>query len=261
MIKLCGFAMSNYYNKVKFVLLEKGIPFEEVWLTPAQDEATLCRTALGKVPFIETPQGTLTESQVIVDYLEAVYPAHPLLPSDPFAAAKQRELITYIELHLELLARELYGQAFFGTEGHEHTRKRIQKKLPRHVQGFLRIATFGPYLGGETFGLADIVASIHFPLIGLATKAVLAPTCCSIRVWTGNPTPNLSANVRRRKRWRLTGRRWWRKTKKPRVECCGFGVARGQIALVQKPRRCTIRWRCCRAGRGDQAAAQISLRF
>jgi len=172
MIKLCGFAMSNYYNKVKFVLLEKGIPFEEVWLTPAQDEATLCRTALGKVPFIETPQGTLTESQVIVDYLEAVYPAHPLLPSDPFAAAKRRELITYIELHLELLARELYGQAFFGTEGHEHTRKRIQKKLPRHVQGFLRIATFGPYLGGETFGLADIVASIHFPLIGLATKAV-----------------------------------------------------------------------------------------
>lgn len=173
MIKLCGFALSNYYNKVKFVLLEKGIPFEETWVMPAQDEATLCRTALGKVPFIETPHGTLTESQVIVDYLEAAYPEIPLLPSDPFAAAKQRELITYLELHLELLARELYGQAFFGREASEHTRNRVQEILPRHLKGFQRIATFAPYLGGETFGLADIVASIHLPIIALATKAVL----------------------------------------------------------------------------------------
>ena len=29
MITLCGFAVSNYYNKVKLVLLEKGIPFSE----------------------------------------------------------------------------------------------------------------------------------------------------------------------------------------------------------------------------------------
>ncbi|MBB5497511.1 hypothetical protein [Paraburkholderia sp. MM5384-R2] len=33
MIKLCGFALSNYYNKVKFVLLEHGIEFEEATQT------------------------------------------------------------------------------------------------------------------------------------------------------------------------------------------------------------------------------------
>jgi glutathione S-transferase len=34
MLKLCGFAASNYYNKVKLALLEKGVPFEEklAWL-------------------------------------------------------------------------------------------------------------------------------------------------------------------------------------------------------------------------------------
>ena len=26
MITLCGFAISNYYNKVKLALLEKGVP-------------------------------------------------------------------------------------------------------------------------------------------------------------------------------------------------------------------------------------------
>ena len=29
MITLCGFAVSNYYNKVKMLLLEKGVPFTE----------------------------------------------------------------------------------------------------------------------------------------------------------------------------------------------------------------------------------------
>jgi hypothetical protein len=29
MIVLCGFAASNYYNKVKLALLEKAVPFEE----------------------------------------------------------------------------------------------------------------------------------------------------------------------------------------------------------------------------------------
>ena len=30
MIKLFGFSLSNYYNKVKIVLLAKGLDFEEV---------------------------------------------------------------------------------------------------------------------------------------------------------------------------------------------------------------------------------------
>ena len=30
MLKLYGFAVSNYYNMVKLALLEKGVPFEEV---------------------------------------------------------------------------------------------------------------------------------------------------------------------------------------------------------------------------------------
>ncbi|MDP3224724.1 MAG: glutathione S-transferase N-terminal domain-containing protein, partial [Rubrivivax sp.] len=29
MITLCGLTLSNYYNKVKLVLLEKGVPFTE----------------------------------------------------------------------------------------------------------------------------------------------------------------------------------------------------------------------------------------
>src|SRR5574340_1487566 len=93
MITLCGFAVSNYYNKVKMVLLEKGIAFTEEYVaTGAKDEATLTASPLGKVPFIRLEDGrTLCESEVIVEYLEQAHPAPPLVPADAWGAAKVRE--------------------------------------------------------------------------------------------------------------------------------------------------------------------------
>ena len=174
MITLCGFSVSNYYNKVKMVLLEKGIPFtEERVMTKSTDEAVLACTPLGKVPFIRTPQGALCESQVIVDYLEAMSPQTPLTPADPWQAAKVRELVTFIELHLELVARELYAQAFFGGTVSDETRERVRKLLPRQVAGFKRLAKFSPYVAGDSFTQADCSAFVSLPLVAMASKAVL----------------------------------------------------------------------------------------
>jgi len=173
MITLCGFAVSNYFNIVKQVLLEKEIPFtEEHVLTGSKDEAVLADSPLAKIPFIRTPQGGLCESAVILDYLEAQYPAHPLLPSDPFAAAKLRELITFINLHLELVARELYAQAFFGGTVSEATQASVRKRLEKNIAAFKRMVKFSPYIGGDTFTLADCVAFSNLPLVGMATRAI-----------------------------------------------------------------------------------------
>jgi glutathione S-transferase len=176
-ITLCGFSLSNYYNKVKLALLEKGIPFsEETVMTHSHDEAVLGCTPLGKVPFIRTPQGALCESQVILDYLEATHPApeYPaLLPADPFQAAKVRELIQFIDLHLELVARELYPQAFFGGQVSEGTQKRARKLLTANIEGFKRLARFSPYVAGDSFTMADCAAWVSLPLVAMATKSVL----------------------------------------------------------------------------------------
>jgi glutathione S-transferase len=173
-ITLCGFSLSNYYNKVKLVLLEKGIPFtEERVMTKSADEAVLACSPLGKIPFIRTDQGALCESQVIVDYLEALSPNKPLTPAEPFAAAKVRELVTFIELHLELVARELYGQAFFGGSVDDVTKERVRKLLTKHIAGFKRLAKFAPYVGGDAFTQADCSAFVSLPLVATASKAVL----------------------------------------------------------------------------------------
>jgi glutathione S-transferase len=173
-ITLCGFSVSNYYNKVKLALLEKGIPFnEERVMTKSTDEAVLSASPLGKIPFIRTDKGKLCESQVIVEYLDAQFPQQPLTPADPFAAAKVRELVTFIELHLELVARELYGQAFFGGTVDEPTKERVRKLLTKHIAGFKRLAKFSPYVAGDSFTQADCSAFVNLPLVAMASKSVL----------------------------------------------------------------------------------------
>ena len=174
MITLCGIPLSNYYNKVKLALLEKGIPFTEEYVkTHSHDEAVLACTPLGKVPFIRTPQGALCESQVIVDYLEAAYPGTPaLIPADPYQAAKVRELITYVELHLELVARELYAEAYFGGKVSDGTKQRVARVLPVNIAAFKRLAKFAPYVAGDHFTMADCAAWVSLPLVGQATKII-----------------------------------------------------------------------------------------
>jgi glutathione S-transferase len=173
MLTLCGFPVSNYYNKVKLTLLEKNVPFvEENVKTGLTDEAVLSASPLAKIPFIRTPQGTLCESEAIVEYIEAAYPNPPLLPADPFAAAKVRELCIYIDLHLELVARELYYQAFFGGTVSEGTQARVRKQLDKSIPAAKRLLKFAPYAAGDTFTLADCAAYVSLPLVGMATKAI-----------------------------------------------------------------------------------------
>ena len=170
MLTLCGFSASNYYNKVKLALLEKGVPFQEqlAWI----GETDLAASPLGKVPYLLTPEGPLCESAVIADYIEAAHPTPALVPAQAFAAAKVRELITFMELHLELVARNLYPQAFFGGTVSEAAREKVGIQLEKNIAAFAKLASFAPYVAGDSFSMADCAAIVHLPLVSSATKAI-----------------------------------------------------------------------------------------
>ena len=170
MLKLCGFAASNYYNKVKLALLEKGVPFEEVlaWLGETDPAAT----PLGKVPYAITDEGPLSESTVILEYVEDRYPERPLMPASPYQAAKVRELLRYIELHLELTARNLYPEAFFGGKVSDSLKQKLRPQLEKNIAAFGKLARFSPFIAGERFTLADCAAAMHLPVLGGACKII-----------------------------------------------------------------------------------------
>jgi glutathione S-transferase len=171
MIKVCGFRISNYHNKVLIALLEKGVPYEEDCnVKPSQKPEYLALSPMGKVPFMEVAGTRLIESEVILEYLEDAYPQKPLLPKDPLARAKVRELVTVIELHLELVARRLYPGAFFGGTTSDGTKQAVEKDLAKGVRTLKALAKFAPFLAGAEFSLADCAAAVHLPVVSLATK-------------------------------------------------------------------------------------------
>jgi glutathione S-transferase len=170
MLTLCGFAASNYYNKVKFALLEKGVPFEEelAWVGKTDPASS----PIGKVPYIKTANGPVCESAVIIEYIEQQYPQNPLMPTDAFAAAKVRELVTFLELHLELVARNLYPEAFFGGKVSDSAKEKTGAQLEKNIAAFAGLAKFSPYVAGDTLTLADCAAVVHLPLVSGATKLI-----------------------------------------------------------------------------------------
>ena len=174
MLTLHGSPISNYHNKVKLALLEKGVPFEEKTIAfRDKTPELLAFSPLGKIPYLTTEQGCLCESTVILEYLEATHPTPPLLPKDPYAAAKVRELVTFLDWHLEMAVRQLYPSAFFGAPAlSESNAARIRREVEQKIAGFRRLAKFAPYVAGDTFTMADCSAFADLPLVGMATKAI-----------------------------------------------------------------------------------------
>jgi glutathione S-transferase len=79
-LRLLGYPVSNYVNIVRAALLEKGLPFEFVATRSSQDAAFRELSPLGKIPVLDTGEGSLTETVAILDYLDDVFPDVPLRP-------------------------------------------------------------------------------------------------------------------------------------------------------------------------------------
>jgi glutathione S-transferase len=172
MLKLNGFHISNYHNKVRIALLEKGLAFDEdAAARPSQKDDYLARSPMGKAPFLEVGGEFLRESQVICEYLEEAYPQKPLMPKDPLERARVREMIVFIELYLELVVRRLYGHLFFRPAPvPEELKASVDKELAKGIRALKAVARFDPYIAGRELTLADCAAFVHLPLVSLATR-------------------------------------------------------------------------------------------
>lgn len=167
---LHGFNASNYYNKCKIALLEAKADFTEHEVFPG-DIDKQC-SPLRKAPYLTTAQGAICESQVIVEYVAQEFPESSLFPTQPFEAAKVRELCTFLDIHLELVARRLYAEAFFGAKVSDALKEATRKELGKNVKAFFQLAKFAPFAAGEQFTAADISAYTHLPLIRSVGKKI-----------------------------------------------------------------------------------------
>ncbi|MCP4751867.1 MAG: glutathione S-transferase [Proteobacteria bacterium] len=172
MVKLYGDAVSNYYNIVKLCLLEKGIEFEEVAGGSQKDAAFFKKSPAGKIPFLETQQGFITETDVIIDYIDEVLDGPSFFPADPFEKAKVRELMKYMELYIELPARRLYPAAFMGGTVEDREKEEVRLLLEKGFDAVKSLAKFDPYIAGKELTYADFYSQYSLALATRVTKAV-----------------------------------------------------------------------------------------
>jgi glutathione S-transferase len=170
-MKLHGVPLSNYFNMVKHALLAKGLPCQFVQTRPSQEPEFLAKSPMGKVPLLETDQGFLTETDAILDYLEEAFPGPRLLPQDPFARAKVRQLMKTQELYVEGPAHELVG-VLFNRDVPAHVKEVSQVNARKGLAALGRLVQFKPWLCGAEMTYADIVVFYSFTLSNRLTQLV-----------------------------------------------------------------------------------------
>ncbi|AUX40199.1 glutathione transferase [Sorangium cellulosum] len=175
MITLYGFPLSNYYNKVKLSLLEKGVPFVEELARPSQDAALLEKSPTGKIPFIKRSdaEGYLIESQAIVEYIEAIGPKeNRLLPEDPWEAAQCRSIMFLIDFSIDSPCRPVLPAALLGQKAVPEQVASAEQSVARGVSGLRRLAKFKPYIAGSELTYADLAAITVMPVASVVLKMI-----------------------------------------------------------------------------------------
>jgi len=163
-LKLYQFAASGNSRIVRLVLEEKGLPFERINIDVTKGENRtpefLKLNPRGKVPVLihSTPEGDLllSESSVINEYLEEVFPHPPLMPVAPAKRAHVREMVYLFDTQLspttglliieKLLKKPAEQRADFVAERLAATRDILAR--------LVEMMSDGPFLAGD-FSLAD----------------------------------------------------------------------------------------------------------
>ena len=111
MLRLYHLPLSPFCRKIRLVLAEKKIDVDLVVEFPWDRRLDYLRqNPSGKVPMLRADGLILAESSAIFEYLEEVYPAVPLLPSDPAGRAEARRLAAWFDdkFHHEVTVNLLY---------------------------------------------------------------------------------------------------------------------------------------------------------
>lgn len=113
MITLYGSPVSNCYNTVLASLHYKGLAVEEQHGGGSRDPAFLQHSPMGKIPYIVHGEHSISETSVILEYLDEVFSGPALFPGGALQRARQRQLMKFVELYVESPARRLFPGVFW----------------------------------------------------------------------------------------------------------------------------------------------------
>lgn len=146
---------------VAIALHEAGLDHETVRVDFASGEQTKAAyhrlNPKGRVPALVTPQGVLTETGALLDYIAELAPQAGLVPSDPFAAAKMRETMYWLASTMHVNHAHLKRGSRWATqrESFEDMAGKVAENMTANADHVENHVLTGPYVMGDRLTLAD----------------------------------------------------------------------------------------------------------
>ena len=158
-----GSSISPFVRKVLVFGAEKGLSLDH---TPTgigpKSEEFMAISPFGKIPAFEDGDYKLCDSSAIVHYLDAAYPAHPLIPAD----AKDRGRAVWFDEYADTIMFAAFAPIFWNRAlaprlklpVDEAAAAKAEADLVPPVLSYLESVApdAGGYLVGDSLSLADI---------------------------------------------------------------------------------------------------------
>lgn len=168
-MKIYGTILSPNVRKVIVALNLKNLEHEQIQVRPGtKTPEFLAISPLGLIPAFEDGELAISDSSIIIEYLDEQYPDTPILPTDPQDRARSRWLEEYggsvlfpccAAIFLERIANPLF---FKQSTDENRVEEAINNKLPP-VLDYLEVQVpSSDFFFGE-LGIADI--AVVSPLI------------------------------------------------------------------------------------------------
>jgi maleylacetoacetate isomerase len=184
-LRLYGYWRSSASYRVRIALACKGLDFEYVpvhLVRSGGEQYSPEYRALNpqsRVPALETPDGVLTQSMAIMEWLEEVYPEPALLPRNPGERARVRALAQIMVADVQPLQNSSVTQFLQGTLNVDDAALKawLREWVGRGLRAFEEMLALAPGDGDFCVGDAPTLADV-----------CLVPQCHSARRFGVDPT-------------------------------------------------------------------------
>lgn len=143
-------------------LVEAEADFDLVWVDFTSGQQTsaeyLAINPKGRVPSLETPNGILTETAAMLNYISTLYPAARLTPEDHWQRAKVEELHLFLAATVHINhAHKMRGHRWSDDPAtYPAMKAKVAQNMTENAVLLERDYLKGPFVLGDQFSSADI---------------------------------------------------------------------------------------------------------
>ena len=189
-MKLHGFAFAPNPRKVLTYLREKGIPFEYVSVSiPAGEHrqpAFTAKNPMQGLPLLELDDGTvLTESLAIIEYLEEIFPAPPMIGRTPLERQRVRAMERLCEMSILMRVGRIFRNShpmFAGPSQMPALAEQARAELPGVLAIIDRMVADREFVAGASPTIADCTLFAAFNL-ARAGGIDIDPSAANLARW------------------------------------------------------------------------------